>query len=76
MSTSTTTDIDRQAARQRALRAIGAQLAGRLAHLVADAARVGLEGPRANALEAARHILDDAFGSTPFEPRRRTDDAA
>lgn len=62
-------DIDRQAGRQRALRTIGAEIAGRLAHLARDAERVGLEPARASAFREAADTLTKAFGTTPFVPK-------
>lgn len=64
-------DIDRIAARQRNLRKIGAEIAGRLQHLQAEAVRVGLEMPAVEAFTAATAALAGRFGATPFVPKRR-----
>lgn len=63
--------MHRQAARQRALRGIGAEIAGRLRYLHTEAQRVGLEAPRAEAFDAARAVLGTAFGITPWAPKPR-----
>lgn len=70
-----TENIDRTAARQRNLRKIGAEIAGRLEYLEAEARRVGLEPAAVDAFSEAAKAMAGRFPPVPFTPKQRSEAA-